>query len=63
MPKVKKDVDEHLKNEPIKAIVTKEKIDELLNQKTSGSAVSEKEKELHENLRNRNKGKQQKHHK
>lgn len=62
MPKVKKEVDEELKNEPIKAVVTQEKIDELLNQASATPKVNKQEQELHQNLRNRNKGKQHKKH-
>lgn len=60
MPKVKRDVDEELKNEPIKEIVTQAKVDELLNQKVQAPKVAKQTEELHENLRNRNKGKQHK---
>lgn len=59
-PKVKKEVDEELKREPITEVVTKEKVNELLNSQVSSPVQTEETKELHESLRNRNKGKQQK---
>ncbi|WP_294762366.1 membrane protein insertase YidC [uncultured Lactobacillus sp.] len=59
-PKVKKEVDEELKREPITEVVTKEKVNELLNSQVSSTVQTEETKELHESLRNRNKGKQQK---
>ena len=60
MPKVKKEVDEELKREPMTQVVTKEKVAELINNQAANPAQSEQTRELHENLRNRNKGKQQK---
>ncbi|MBA1393503.1 membrane protein insertase YidC [Lactobacillus sp. XV13L] len=60
MPKVKKEVDAELKREPIKEIVTQEKIDQLVNQ-TGTPQATQQEATIHENLRNRNKGKQHKH--
>lgn len=60
MPKVKKEVDEELKREPMTQVVTKEKVAELINNQAANPAQSEQTKVLHENLRNRNKGKQQK---
>lgn len=59
MPKVKKEVDEELEHEPIKAVVTRAKIDELLSQKATPQ-VNKQTQEMHQNLRNRNKGKQHK---
>lgn len=61
MPKVKKEVDEELKHEPIKAVVTQEKIAELINQ-SAAPKENKQTQELHQNLRNRNKGKQHKKH-
>ncbi|BDR60729.1 membrane protein insertase YidC [Lactobacillus xylocopicola] len=58
MPKVKKEVDEELKHEPIKEIVSAAKIEALLNQQTSAPEPAEHDQKAHENLRNRNKGKQ-----
>lgn len=63
MPKVKQEVDTELQNEPIKEIVTKDKIANLLSSPTTSSQKNEQTNQLHQNLRNRNKGKQQKHHK
>lgn len=62
MPKVKREVDEELKKDPITQVVTQAKIADLLNTKSASPAQSEQNKQLHQNLRNRNKGKQQKHH-
>ena len=59
MPKVKKELDEELAHEPIKAVVTRAKIDELLSQKATPQ-VNKQTQEMHQNLRNRNKGKQHK---
>lgn len=59
-PKVKKEVDEELKREPITEVVTEEKVKELINSQVSSPVQTEETKELHESLRNRNKGKQQK---
>ena len=61
-PKVKKEVDEELKREPITEVVTEEKVKELINSQVSSPLQTEETKELHESLRNRNKGKQQKRH-
>lgn len=61
MPKVKKEVDEELKHEPIKAVVTQEKITELINQ-SAAPKENRQAQELHQNLRNRNKGKQNRRH-
>lgn len=61
-PKVKKEVDEELKREPITEVVTEEKVKELINSQVSSPVQTEETKELHQSLRNRNKGKQQKRH-
>lgn len=60
-PKVKRNVDEELKNKPIKEIVTQAGIDELLSQNTKQTAANPKTQKMHEDLRNRNQGKQHKH--
>ncbi|WEV36419.1 membrane protein insertase YidC [Lactobacillus sp. ESL0677] len=62
MPRVKKNVDEELKREPMKEIVTPAKVAELLDQTTAAPAANKQVKEMHENLRNRNRGKQNHKH-
>lgn len=62
MPRVKKNVAKEIEHQPIKEIVTQAKIDDLLSNKVTTSANDEKTEELHENLRNRNKGKQNRKH-
>lgn len=58
-PSVKKHVADELKDKPIETVVTKEKVDALFNSNSGQSkATTEAKKELHQNLRNRNKGKQ-----
>ncbi|WEV70407.1 membrane protein insertase YidC [Lactobacillus sp. ESL0785] len=61
MPRVKKSVDAELQHEPIKEIVTQAKIDDLLNQTAATPTANKDTVQMHENLRNRNKGKQHKH--
>lgn len=59
-PKVKQHVAEELKEKPVEVVVTKEKVDALFNPNgASNTANTEAKKELHQDLRNRNKGKQQ----
>lgn len=59
-PKVKQHVAEELKEKPVEVVVTKEKVDALFNPSgESNTANTEAKKELHQDLRNRNKGKQQ----
>ena len=59
-PKVKQHVAEELKEKPVEVVVTKEKGDALFNPSgESNTANTEAKKELHQDLRNRNKGKQQ----
>lgn len=59
-PKVKQHVAEELKEKPVEVVVTKEKVDALFNPSgASNTANTEAKKELHQDLRNRNKGKQQ----
>ena len=62
MPSVKKNVAKEIEHQPIKEIVAQAKIDDLLSNKVTTSANDEKTEELHENLRNRNKGKQNRKH-
>ena len=58
-PSVKKHIADELKDKPIETVVTKEKVNALFNTASGQStASSEAKKELHQNLRNRNKGKQ-----
>lgn len=56
-PKVKANVEQELQNTPIVEVVTQEKIDQLFNQ-AAKSAKNTKNAQLHNDLRNRNKGKQ-----
>jgi YidC/Oxa1 family membrane protein insertase len=59
-PKVKQHVAEELKEKPVEVVVTQEKVDALFNPSgESNTANTEAKKELHQDLRNRNKGKQQ----
>lgn len=59
-PKVKQHVADELKEKPVEVVVTKEKVASLFDtDSTSGSKNNEAKKELHQDLRNRNKGKQQ----
>lgn len=57
-PKVKKHVADELKDKPVETVVTKEKVAELFNTNSSNTATNKANKELHQDLRNRNKGKQ-----
>lgn len=59
-PKVKQHVAEELKEKPVEVVVTQEKVDALFNPSgESNTANNEAKKELHQDLRKRNKGKQQ----
>ena len=59
-PKAKQHVAEELKEKPVEVDVTKEKVAALFNPSgESNTANTEAKKELHQDLRNRNKGKQQ----
>lgn len=62
-PKVKKHVADELKDKPVEVVVTEEKIDSLFNSNSESSASKEVKKELHQDLRKRNQGKQQRKHK
>ncbi|MDF7639160.1 membrane protein insertase YidC [Lactobacillus sp. ESL0791] len=62
MPRVKKNVEKELKEQPIKEIVTQAKIDALFSENKVNPEVKKQNQELHQNLRNRNKGKQQRRH-
>ena len=55
-PSVKKHIADELKDKPIETVVTKEKVDALFN--SNSGHTTEAKKELHQDLRNRNKGKQ-----
>lgn len=58
-PSVKKRIAEELKDKPVEIVVTKEKIDALFdNNSADNSSINQAKKQLHEDLRNRNKGKQ-----
>lgn len=65
MPKVKKEVAAELKEQPFKEVVNQEVIDNILgnnnatNNTSSVSANTAKQEELHQDLRKRNAGKQQ----
>lgn len=66
MPKVKKEVDDELKEKPIKEVVTKQVIADIIGGKTpSGNDVSAtfSNKKLHDDLRSRNAGKQKRNNK
>lgn len=58
MPKVKKDVAAELQNRPLKQVVTPEVIDNILNKNNENSQASIQKKQLHQDLRQRNAGKQ-----
>lgn len=60
-PREKKRVAKEIENKPIETVVTQKDIDDLFANKSNG-AKDEKTKELHQDLRQRNKGKQP-HHK
>lgn len=58
-PREKKRVAEEIKNKPIKTVVTQKDIDELFSTNTAANSVKDKKtQELHQSLRQRNKGKQ-----
>ncbi|XOQ55628.1 MAG: Membrane protein insertase MisCB [Lactobacillus helveticus] len=57
-PSVKKHVADELKDKPVEVVVTKEKVADLFNTNSGNSTTSQAKKELHQDLRNRNKGKQ-----
>ncbi|MDH5100622.1 membrane protein insertase YidC [Lactobacillus kefiranofaciens] len=58
MPSVKKHVAAELKDKPIEVVVTKEKINALFKTDSNNSQTNEAKKELHQDLRKRNQGKQ-----
>ena len=57
-PRVKKHVADELKDKPVEIVVTKEKVADLFDTNSGNSTTSQAKKELHQDLRNRNKGKQ-----
>lgn len=57
-PSVKKHVADELKDKPVEIVVTKEKVADLFDTNSGNSTTSQARKELHQDLRNRNKGKQ-----
>ena len=57
-PSVKKHVADELKDKPVEIVVTKEKVADLFDTNSGNSTTSQANKELHQDLRNRNKGKQ-----
>lgn len=57
-PSVKKHVADELKDKPVEVVVTKEKVADLFNTTSGNSTTSQAKKELHQDLRNRNKSKQ-----
>lgn len=57
-PSVKKHVADELKDKPVEIVVTKEKVADLFDTNSGNSTTSQAKKELHQDLRNRNKGKQ-----
>lgn len=57
-PRVKKHVADELKDKPVEIVVTKEKVADLFDTNSGNSTTSQARKELHQDLRNRNKGKQ-----
>ena len=59
-PQVKKHVANEIKDKPVEVVVTKEKVDSLFNSDSESSTSNEAKKELHQDLRKRNQGKQQK---
>lgn len=59
MPKVKKDVEKELNERPLKQVVTPALIDDILgNSTTASSPAAQEKKQLHQDLRQRNAGKQ-----
>lgn len=56
-PNEKKRIAKELKDKPIQTVVTKQDIDNLFNEKTANTQTTA-EKELHQDLRKRNQGKQ-----
>ncbi len=58
MPKVKRDVAAELNERPLKVVVTQETIDNILNTTSSSNSTPEANKDLHQDLRARNAGKQ-----
>mgnify|MGYP000102619946 FL=1 len=58
MPKVKRDVAAELNERPLKVVVTQETIDNILNTTSSSTSTPEANKDLHQDLRARNAGKQ-----
>lgn len=57
-PSVKTHVADELKDKPVEIVVTKEKVADLFDTNSGNSTTSQAKKELHQDLRNRNKGKQ-----
>ena len=57
-PSVKEHVADELKDKPVEIVVTKEKVADLFDTNSGNSTTSQAKKELHQDLRNRNKGKQ-----
>jgi YidC/Oxa1 family membrane protein insertase len=57
-PSVKKHIADELKDKPVEVVVTKEKVADLFNTNSGNSTTSQAKKELHQDLHNRNKGKQ-----
>lgn len=57
-PKVKQHIAKELEDQPVEVVVTQAKIDDLFSNNSNNSANSQAAKELHQDLRNRNKGKQ-----
>lgn len=57
-PSVKKHVADELKDKPVEIVVTKEKVADLFDTNSGNNTTSQAKKELHQDLRNRNKGKQ-----
>lgn len=58
MPKVKKDVAAELQDRPLKQVVTPEVINNILGKNDNNSETSTQKKQLHQDLRKRNAGKQ-----
>lgn len=58
MPKVKRDVAAELNERPLKVVVTQDTIDNILNTTSSSTSTPETNKDLHQDLRARNAGKQ-----
>lgn len=63
MPREKKRVADELKDKPTEVVVTKEDVDNLFNHSTSNGKKDAKTQELHQDLRKRNQGKQQRKNK